>query len=100
MIALAASEEVIDASGAAPRIGALLPSGARPRQLSARPLLLGMMITLADGRPAHLTVERRSGFRWKWVLAALGMPTGCGGAGCGGGCSLAAAPGRRRCCWG
>jgi hypothetical protein len=55
MIALAASEEVIDASGTAPRIEALLPSGARPRQLSARTLLLGMMITLADGRPAHLT---------------------------------------------
>ena len=55
MIALAASEAVIDASGAAPRIEALLPSGARPRQLSARTLLLGMMIALADGRPAHLT---------------------------------------------
>ena len=55
MIPLAASEAVIDASGAAPRIEALLPSGARPRQLSARTLLLGMTITLADGRPAHLT---------------------------------------------
>jgi hypothetical protein len=55
MITLAASEAVIDASGAAPRIEALLPSGARPRQLSARTLLPGMMITLADGRPAHLT---------------------------------------------
>jgi hypothetical protein len=55
MIALAAFEAVIDASGIAPRTEALLPAGARPRQLSARTLLLGMMTALADGRPAHLT---------------------------------------------
>jgi hypothetical protein len=30
MIALAALEEIIDASGVAPRIEALLPAGARP----------------------------------------------------------------------
>jgi hypothetical protein len=40
MVPLPALEAVIDASGAAPRIEALLPSGARPRQLSARTLLL------------------------------------------------------------
>ena len=34
MIALAAAEGVIDASGIAPRIEALLPSGVRARQLS------------------------------------------------------------------
>ena len=55
MIALAALEGVIDASGIAPRIEALLPAGARARQLSARTLLLGMMTALSDGRPAHLT---------------------------------------------
>ena len=33
----------------------MLPSGARARQLSVRTLLLGMMLALADGRPAHLT---------------------------------------------
>ena len=55
MIPLAALEEVIDASGAAPRIEAMLPAGARPRQLSARTLLAGMCLALADGRPAHLT---------------------------------------------
>jgi len=55
MIPLAVAEGVLDASGIAPRAEALLPSGARRRQLSARTLLLGMMITLADGRPAHLT---------------------------------------------
>ena len=48
-------EGVIDASGVAPRIEAMLPSGARARQLAVRTLLAGMMITLGDGRPAHLT---------------------------------------------
>jgi hypothetical protein len=55
MTGLAVLESVIDASGIGPRIEALLPSGARARQLSARTLLLGMMTALADGRPAHLT---------------------------------------------
>ena len=55
MTALAASEEIIDASGAAPRIEALLPAGVRPRQLSVRTLLAGMCLTQADHRPAHLT---------------------------------------------
>jgi hypothetical protein len=55
MIALPALEGILDASGIAPRIEALLPSGARKRQLTARTLLLGMMLALADGRPAHLT---------------------------------------------
>jgi hypothetical protein len=55
MIPLAMFEEVIDASGAAPRIEAMLPTGVRTRQLAARTLLLGMMLTLGDGRPAHLT---------------------------------------------
>ncbi|MGI8447644.1 MAG: hypothetical protein ACR2MP_10795 [Streptosporangiaceae bacterium] len=48
-------EDIIDASGAAPRIEALLPIGVRHRQLRIRTLLLGMMLTLADDRPAHLT---------------------------------------------
>jgi hypothetical protein len=55
MIALPALEGVIDASGIAPRIEAMLPDGARARQLSVRTLLAGMMLALADGRPAHLT---------------------------------------------
>ena len=54
MIALPAAEGVLDASGIAPRIEALLPSGARTRQLTVRTLLLGMMLALADGL-AHLT---------------------------------------------
>jgi hypothetical protein len=55
MISLAAFEEIIDASGVAPRIEAVLPIGVRPRQLSVRALLAGMCLTQADGRPAHLT---------------------------------------------
>ena len=52
MIAL---EEIIGASGIAPRIEARMPIGVRPRQLSVRTLLAGMCLTQADGRPAHLT---------------------------------------------
>jgi len=55
MIPLAAFEEIIDASGAAPRIEAMLPIGARPRQLTVRTLLAGMCLAQADHRPAHLT---------------------------------------------
>jgi hypothetical protein len=55
MIALPVLEGILDASGIAPRTEALLPSGARKRHLTVRNLLLGMMLALADGRPAHLT---------------------------------------------
>jgi hypothetical protein len=54
-LALPAFEQVIDASGAAARIEAMLPIGVRARQLSVRTLLAGMCLTQADGRPAHLT---------------------------------------------
>jgi len=53
--ALAAFEEILDACGIAGLIEALLPAGVRRRQLSARTLLLGMLLALAGGRPAHLT---------------------------------------------
>jgi hypothetical protein len=55
MTPLAALEEVIDASGVAPRIEAMLPAGVRGRQLSVRALLAGMCLAAADHRPAHLT---------------------------------------------
>ena len=55
MIPLAVFEAVIDASGVAPRIEALLPAGVRRRQLTVRTLLAGMCLTQADHRPAHLT---------------------------------------------
>jgi len=54
-VPLAVIEDIIDASGAAGAIEDLLPRGARGRQLAARTLLTGMMLTVADGRPAHLT---------------------------------------------
>jgi hypothetical protein len=55
MIPLAAFEEIIDASGVAARIEALLPVGVRARQLRVRTLLAGMCLAQADHRPAHLT---------------------------------------------
>ena len=55
MIPLAVFEEIIDASGVAPPIEAMLPIGVRARQLTVRTLLAGMCLTQADGRPAHLT---------------------------------------------
>jgi hypothetical protein len=52
---LAVIEDIIDRSGAAERIEQLLPAAVRHRQLTARTLLVGMQLTVADGRPAHLT---------------------------------------------
>jgi hypothetical protein len=46
---------VLDASGVAKAIEAGLPQGVRARQLSARTLLVGMLVALAEGRPAQLT---------------------------------------------
>ncbi len=55
MIALPVLEEIIDRAGIAPRIELLLPTGVRARQLLVRTLLLGMLLVLADRRPAFLT---------------------------------------------
>jgi hypothetical protein len=66
-IALAVIEDIIDASGIAPAIEALLPPAARRRQLTARTLLTGMLLALADRRPAHLTEVRN-------VLTSLPEP--------------------------
>jgi hypothetical protein len=52
---LARLEQIIDRADVAARIEALLPAGVRPRQLLVRTLLPGMLLTLADHRPAHLT---------------------------------------------
>ena len=54
-ISLAALEAIVDACGAAPVIETLLPAAVRHRQLTVRTLLTGMLLTLADDRPAHLT---------------------------------------------
>ena len=55
MIALPVLEEIIDRAGVAPRIELLLPIGVRARQLLVRTLLLGILLVLADRRPAFLT---------------------------------------------
>jgi hypothetical protein len=55
MISLPALEAIIGRSGVAPRTEPLLPTGVRARQLRVRTLLLGMLMVLADHRPAHLT---------------------------------------------
>lgn len=51
---LARVEEIIDASGQAEQIEALLPVGVRPRQLQVRTLLIGMTLTMLAGRAALL----------------------------------------------
>jgi hypothetical protein len=54
-VPLAVIEDIIAASGVAGAVEELLPGGVRDRQLRAGTLLAGMMLALADGRPAHLT---------------------------------------------
>lgn len=51
---------MIDRSGVPQRIESLLPRGGRPRQLSVRTLLLGMLIAQEAGHPAHLTRVHRA----------------------------------------
>lgn len=57
---LAWAESVVDRAQIAATIEALLPSGGRPRQLPVRTLLVGMLLALADGRPAHLVRVHRT----------------------------------------
>jgi hypothetical protein len=47
-------EAVIDTSAIARRVELLLPVGVRPRQLSVRTLLTGMLLIAVQARPAHL----------------------------------------------
>ena len=54
-VPLAVIEGIVSACGAGEAIEELLPAGVRDRQLKAGTLLTGMMLALADGRPAHLT---------------------------------------------
>ena len=48
-------ERLVDASGIAAVVEAVLPTGVRTRQLLVRTLVVGMLLVRADGRPAHLT---------------------------------------------
>jgi hypothetical protein len=59
-VPLAVIEDIIDASGTAPQIQGLLPRAVRRRQLTARTLLTGMLLALADRRPACLTEIRNA----------------------------------------
>ena len=52
---LAELEALLDAADVTAGLERALPVGGRPRQLPARTLLIGMLLTQADGRPAHLT---------------------------------------------
>lgn len=54
-IQLAVIERIVADSGIAGAIEVLLPPAVRSRQLKAGTLLAGIMLALADGRPAHLT---------------------------------------------
>ena len=54
-IPLGVLEAVIDSSPVPAQIEALLPAGVRHRQLEVGTLFLGMLLALADRRPAHLT---------------------------------------------
>jgi len=54
------AEAVLDAADVAAPIEARLPTGGRPRQLSVRTLLVGMLLAAADGRPAHLVRVHRA----------------------------------------
>ena len=54
-IPLTVIEDIVSRSGVAGAIEQMLPPAARGRQLTAGTLLAGMLLALADGRPAHLT---------------------------------------------
>ena len=54
-IPLTVIEDIVSRSGVAGEIEQMLPAAVRGRQLKAGTLLAGMLLALADGRPAHLT---------------------------------------------
>ena len=58
--ALARLEQIVNAAGVCEQIEARLPIGVRPRQLSVRTLLIGMLLVAVEGRPAHLRRVHRA----------------------------------------
>ena len=69
------TEQIIDVSAVAPRIELLLPAGVRPRQLSARTLLVGMLLVMLSGRQALLRHVHQAllglGEKDKWRLGVI-----------------------------
>lgn len=59
-------ERIVQKAGIAPRIEARLSSGVRPRQLSVATLLIGILLTFEDSRPAHLTRVHKSLIDLEW----------------------------------
>jgi len=55
-----AYEAALCDSGVAETLKALLPKGGRPRQLGPNTVLLGVMLALDGGRPAHLKAAWRA----------------------------------------
>ena len=55
VISLAELEAIVDTSGIAEPIEERMPSGGRPRQLPVHTLIVGILLAIADDRPAHLT---------------------------------------------
>ena len=58
--ALGRAEAVVDAAGVAEVLEARLGVGVRPRQLAVRTLLVGLVLAIADDRPAHLVRVHRA----------------------------------------
>jgi hypothetical protein len=57
---LSTYEAIVDRSGVAEDIEAVLPHGVRRRQLRVRTLLLGALVALGDDRPGHLVRIHRA----------------------------------------
>jgi hypothetical protein len=57
---LARLERILDTAGVCEQVETRLPVGVRPRQLSVRTLLVGMLLVAVDGRPAHLRRVHRA----------------------------------------
>jgi hypothetical protein len=53
-------EALVDRSGVTAVIEEEMPSGGRPRELAVRTVLIGILLSLSEDRPAHLTRVQRA----------------------------------------